>query len=244
MPGCLTAMTAILVMTRRLEDARAFVAKVEAGLGRPLAVIYAPAFEIGFLEVEMPQGAMRPVFTSRNGVEAAVRLRVPVGPAWCVGHATATRAAEAGYQPMGKGGDVDSLVRQIIASGETKQLVHVRGAHTRGDLANRLTQAGLNCSEVIAYRQVPQAPTAELMMAWAGQDPLLFPFFSPRSTLILPKTKAGADLYAVAMSDAVANALERAKFQEVVTTAEPTQQAMIAETISQLAALNHERGTA
>ena len=96
------------------------------------------------------------VFTSPNGVRAWARLRPERKPtAWCVGDATEQAAIEAGFaKTRSAGGDIDALVERLKAGLEPESgaLLHVRGAHTAGDLSGTMMRHGYHVQEAIAYR--------------------------------------------------------------------------------------------
>ena len=167
--------------------------------------IVSPVMRVAPRELALPEGLAGLVLTSANGVRALGGR----GPrlAWCVGDRTAAEAEAAGYEAHSAGGDSDALVALIAAHG-AGPLLHVRGAHARGDVAARLTAAGVPCAEAVAYDQPFVPLTAEAEAALAGTAPLLVPLYSPRAAarLAVLARNAAAPLHVVAMSPAVARA--------------------------------------
>ncbi len=103
---------------------------------------------------------------------------VPGTPAWVVGPRTAQMARAAGFEVRGTAADVDALVGLVPP--DAPPLTHLRGAHTRGDLAARLAARGLRVSEAVIYRQVA-LPLSEGAIALMRSGPVLVPLYSPRS---------------------------------------------------------------
>ena len=106
-------------------------------------------------------------------------------------------------------GDAAGLTRAIVAAAPHGQLVHIRGAHARGDIFAQLSQAGLRCAEVVAYDQQPCPLSLEAKNALSGDLPVLLPLFSPRTGSILKEHGPfAAPLHVIAISDATAAAVE------------------------------------
>ena len=166
--------------------------------------IVSPLMEIVARPVALPGGA-EPIFTSANGVRAVGSGR---GRAWCVGDRTAEAARAAGFDAVSAGGDAEALVACVLAAARGAALVHVRGAHARGDVAARLTAAGLTCAETVAYDQPERPLTAEAEAALAGDVPLVVPLYSPRGARLLSRHAGNirAPLDILALSAAVAEA--------------------------------------
>ena len=227
-------MHPVLVVTRPGGAGLAFADKVMQALGRDLPVILSPAAEIVPLEVAVPE-ADQVIFTSVHGVAQAARLGIaPGASAWCVGDRTAQAAQAAGYQARSAGGDADALVALILEERPAGALLHVAGAQRRGEVAERLAQAGLTCTTLVAYRQRALPPSAALIAAAAGNVPLVSPVFSPRSAAPLALPDRRAPLHGIAMSPAVADALTDLGADTVVTVPRPDAAEMIAATCAVL----------
>lgn len=231
-----------LVITRPMPGAADFAQAVEAAFGRSLTIIISPALRIEPLDFDVPEGINHIIFTSANGVRAAVEKGLSPLTAWCVGDRTAAMAEAAGYDARSASGDAAALVDLIIAANPSGKLLHIAGQHTRGDIAGRLRAAGLSCETVTAYTQVPQPPSASLRAALQGETPLVFPLFSPLSTGIIRGEKRSVPVHVIAMSQAVADEIGNTDADEIVVAAEPTQQAMIAATVKVLKELDAEAG--
>ncbi|GHD98318.1 uroporphyrinogen III synthase [Defluviimonas sp. 20V17] len=220
--------TPILLLTRPAVQSQRFAQQARAALG-PLTVVISPLTEIRFLEAEMPrEGAV--IFTSENGVLAHARRVLGAGRrAWCVGARTARAAEAAGFHAQTSGGDADALVSDLIARGVRGPLLHVRGTHSRGAVADRLNSAGIETHEAELYDQRPKPPTAEARALLADHVPLLVPLFSPRSAALFAAaaTGAGAPLHIFAFSAAVAAALKGVEMASLDVAARPEAGAMI-----------------
>lgn len=224
----------ILVLTRPQADSERFLAAVEAEFGSVKAVI-SPVIEVVSLPVEMPSYD-EVILTSANGAAEAKRLGVKAGTrAWCVGQRTAKLAFEAGLEPISADGNADDLV-ELIQSQRTGTLCHIRGVHSRGQVAARLIAQGRVCKEVIAYDQRDIPPTKAALEALQGTDPIVLPLFSPRSALLIPAVQQ-APVHVIAMSSAVAAEVADLGADTVTIAENPNFEAMLAATCRRLDSL-------
>jgi uroporphyrinogen-III synthase len=220
-----------VLLTRPLAQSQAFAAQVLARFGAGVRPVLSPLMAVQPLSPALPPGPFAGViFTSAAGVEAALSLcdRLP-RLAWCVGQATADRAAQAGFQAQSAGGDADALVAAILADPPPGRLLHLRGEDTRGDVAERLVSAGLETVSQIIYRQIAQPLTPEGRALLATPGPVILPLFSPRSArLVHPAAPdIAADLALVAMSVAVAEAAQAIPHRTLHIAARPEAGAML-----------------
>lgn len=169
-------------------------------------------------------GYMRLIFTSANAVEAYADLGGPSGlSCFTVGDATALAAENAGLVPRSAGGDADALASLIRRDRPAGPLLHLRGTHARGDLAERLTAQGILTDEAVIYDQPlgdlsPEAQT--LLGAWPA---VIVPLFSPRSAARFAETAGHVrSCWIVAMSDAVAQAMGVLRPDRLMIAAHPT----------------------
>lgn len=224
----------ILVLTRPRADSERFLAAVEAEFG-PVKAVISPVIEVVSLAAEMPTYD-EVILTSANGVAEAARLGVKAGtPAWCVGQRTAKLAREAGLEPISADGNADDLV-DLILSQSAGTLCHIRGVHTRGQVAARLIAQGRVCKEVIAYDQRDIPPTQAALDVLAGTDPIVLPLFSPRSALLIPAVEQ-APVHVIAMSQAVAAEVADLGADTVTVAESPNFEAMLAATCRRLDSL-------
>ena len=212
------AMDPILIITRPAPAGEAFAASVLAAFAAPLEVIHAPAMRIVPMTFALPE-TRDVIFTSARGVAQA-----PPGhgmTAWCVGRATAAAAQAKGYVSRVADGDADALVSLILSQRQRGPLVHIAGRHRRGDVAPRLTAAGLRCTTVEAYDQIPLDPPPALAAAAGGDAPLVAPVFSPNSARGVLGLTRGAPLHVIAMSGAVARLFDAMTPASLLTVGHP-----------------------
>ena len=206
---------ATLLLTRTPAQSARFL----AALGRDWPSVISP------LSASLPQAwahAVSPyqglIFTSQNGV-----ARAPPGDgrvAYCVGEQTAAAANRRGYAALSADGDAGALVAMILGRGDPGPLIHLRGAQARGNIAERLTAAGVPTAEIVVYRQkmLPLNPAARALLA--GKGPVVAPLFSPQTVSNLIKQgPIAAPLHLVLISDAAARSLQSWPTPRSVTVA-------------------------
>ncbi|EYD74187.1 Uroporphyrinogen-III synthase [Rubellimicrobium mesophilum DSM 19309] len=230
--------TARLLLTRPEPAARRFLAACEAVRGRPIPAILSPILEIRPVEVRLAELPAALILTSENGVARAREIGLGGCPAWCVGPRTAEAARAAGFQAIEAGPDAEGLVAALLAARPEGPLLHLRGEHARGDVAERLRGAGLDAREVVAYRQDALPPSAGARAALDGAGPLVAPLFSPRSAAMLATWSPRAPLHVVAMSEAVAEAARAMTPDRLRVAPSPEAGAMVGITLDMLAALD------
>ncbi|MDQ2090349.1 uroporphyrinogen-III synthase [Marimonas arenosa] len=217
-------MPAIL-LTRPAPAAAQFAATLRARLG-DVVIVVSPLLDIAWTPAPVVDGV--PVFTSRHGVEGFLRAGGrAAGACWCVGEATASAAARSGFTPRSAQGDAAALVAAILASGDPGPFLHVRGAHTRGDVAARLRDAGRAVQEAVVYDQIAQDLNVEARQLLESENPVIVPLFSPRTAAQFADSHHGmAPLFVAAMSDAVRDALGVLPTVRVVVARRPDINAM------------------
>lgn len=236
-------MTPTLIVTRPEAQGMGFAQTVARAWGRRLKIVRSPLIAIRFLQIKDDlAGALNLIFTSANGVTAAVNAGLGPGlHAWCVGSKTASLAAEAGFQTATGSGDAAGLVELILDQHPDGQFAHLRGTHSRGDVSARLRRASIPCHDVIAYDQLAQPLTAEAQNLLNRADPILCPLFSPRTATILGEQGPFvAPLDIIAISEAVADAAQTMTPRTVTIATSPDEEAMIAATLAQLHQLSHD----
>ena len=193
-----------------------------------LHIVISPVIRIEGRELSGPLCAGALIFTSAHGAAEAGRLDLPRDlPVFTVGDATARTARAAGWMAEALGRTADELVAALIRLSPPTPLLHLRGAHARGDIAARLTRAGLPTDERVIYDQVAQPLTAEAMDALNGDNPVILPVFSPRSARLLSGMgKPLAPLHVVALSSAVAEALHDTDMTTLHVCDAPTREEM------------------
>lgn len=217
----------ILLLTRPADAARDFLDRIAPELRGAVDVVRAPLLQV----VPVPRAADAAcdaaIFTSVHGIEHA-----PQGagrPAWCVGAMTAEAAGERGWSCRHVALTADALVDHLLRQRPGGRVVHFSGLHHRGDIAERLTEAGLNCDRLVVYEQalLPLAPAA--VQALRGAQPVIAPIFSPRTARhFAQQVTDPVALSIIAMSPAVADALGPGLARHVSTAAAPTREDMLA----------------
>jgi uroporphyrinogen-III synthase len=215
-------MTPTLVLTRPELQSR----EIAEALGEDVPTIVSPILRIVAAD-PCPDldGYAGVVLTSANALAFTPALEgVPV---WCVGPRTAEAAEARGAVVQQVAPDANELVARFEGTGP---LVHLRGAHARGDVAERLSLAGIETDVAVIYRQEPVALTAAAKAALGGADPVIVPLYSPRSARLVGKAASplGPHVTAIAMSDAVAEAWREATGHGSQVAQAPTGSAMLA----------------
>ena len=212
-------------------QAERFASNCRSKFGDNVKIIVSPVVQI---EPETPD--IQPerfdgfIFTSENAVLTAKNLWPYLqGPAFCVGDRTARAADDAGYDAWSANGAAEDLIRMIVELKPAGPLLHLRGRQTRGDIAQTLTNAGLQTTEAILYRQVPAELTDEGRECLLGDSPVILPLFSPQSVkLFFNQVKtATAPLRIIALSEAVKAEISGSVQAKIVVSAHPCGPGMI-----------------
>lgn len=227
-----TATATNLLLTRPEAQSRAFAAALALRFGDRLRTVVAPLMAPRFLSPQLPEGPFDAViFTSATAVEAARRLGTLLPTrAWCVGTRTAEAAQAAGFNASSANGDADDLVAAILSDPPKGRLLHLRGQHSRGDVAERLTAHGITTNSTLIYRQEPQPLTPEAIALLQGPAPLILPIFSPRSAALLAAalpTTTRARLHVAAISATVAEAAALIPHVALVVARQPDADGML-----------------
>lgn len=177
----------ILLLTRPAEGSDRFAEMLRARFGADLPIVIAPLQRIEWVDFTPPDPKTKAlIFTSQNGVlgwnrdTSAAKL-----PAYCVGPQTANAARAAGHEVIQAGGDAEALIDLIQSQKPQAPLLHIRGEHARGNVAQTLTQAGIRTFDRIAYRQIALPLSDDARKALQGSTPVIAPLFSPRSVTLL-----------------------------------------------------------
>ena len=219
----------VIILTRPAAQNARFAKELRAaGISNPL--IDAPVTEIVPTgDVYEATGATGAIFTSMNGVHFGPD---GAGRAWAVGDRTADVARARGWTVASAAGDAEALLQRICADlrDDTagQDLVHYSGTETRGDLAERLTAAGIPTRRVAVYRQERFDLSASAKAALHGDLPPIFPVFSPNSAKRLvaqlpPELRADF----VALSPAVAKEIPKALVRRLGVAEHPNAQSLL-----------------
>ena len=224
----MTQAAPLCLVTRPEPEASRFADALRARF--EVGVIVAPVLEIGVRKVSAKLDIFEGmILTSVNAARSLERLSVAQEmPCFAVGEKTASVAQSLGYSAIAMGGDAEGLIAELTKLGPAAPLVHLRGEHSRGDIASRLTSLGLYCEEIIVYQQVERVWNDEVQSSISAQRPLILPLFSPRSArLVSARMGNSGHIWPVAMSAAVAMEVEIPGAPSAIISASPTEAAMM-----------------
>lgn len=216
------AMTVpLLLLTRPQDDNEGFVAGLAPDLLPGLRVVMAPLLQIAPVTPAPDCGPCDgAIFTSRNGVALA-----PDGdgrPAFCVGPRTAAQAAERGWDTLVVAATADELLAALSKTPPGGRVIHFAGKHRRGNIAERLSAAGMTVETCILYDQRRRGLTPDNRAELAAASRIIAPVFSPRTAEIFVEEVPFQDrIEVVALSPAVAAALRSGSFAELHICAHP-----------------------
>ncbi len=224
-------------MTRPQGTAERFVAHLPPELRARLTPVYSPLIGVVPVASDIDFGDARGViFTSANGVSVAAGLNQQRDlPCYCVGVATTLAATRAGWQAACAGSTSQALINTLTQSRSKGPLLHIRGVHSRGDIAARLSAAGCLTKEKVVYDQPLLPFNAAARQILSGSDPVIVPLFSPRSARQFANlVTKHPPLYLSALSDAVAEHVKHLEYIDLSVASHPSASAM-AQLIGQLA---------
>ena len=210
-------------MTRPLAASQRFVGSLDADLISHCEVIYSPLVKIEYLSKPLRlDGVAGVIFTSLHGVHAAHHAaNRGLYPAYCVGPATTQAAVESGWQARQVGEDAASLTDGLITEKPDGPLLHIRGEHARGDIAQTLTRHGLNCDEIVMYSQLAHPFSSEAIAVMHSEGVIVAPVFSPRTASLFRQSAIDRPFHIVAMSKAIAEQLDGITDWTVLTAPKP-----------------------
>lgn len=196
----------LIVLTRPQKQSERFAAQV-ADLAEVQIVPLQEIVPTGTIPDLRPFKAL--IFTSQNAAHVfGDRSEARDLPVWCVGSRTAEVARELGFETSIVGGNADRLVLDLKAKNPAAPILHLHGRHTRGNVAARLTAAGIPTQAAEIYAQKASHPDTPLGEFGAHRR-VIAPLFSPRSAELLAAEigNAPGDWHFLCLSDAVRDAL-------------------------------------
>lgn len=201
----------VVLLTRPAPQSQRFAQALQARLPS-VQVVVSPLMQTEWLHPPLPDRPFHAlILTSETGAEAAGHLRAAGTPlpetAFCVGPRTTDTARAAGFAAISADGDVHALAALIRAAQPQGPLLHIRGEDVAGNLAETLTNGGIETHSAILYAQRPCPLSPAALTLLQAADPVLVPLFSPRSAQILAQAlppEAKAPLWIVAISPAAA----------------------------------------
>lgn len=201
---------AVLLMTRPLLAAARFVDQLPPSVRSRVLVCYAPLLEISPtpdpIKIKGIQGL---IFTSAAGVTAvAAALGETDLPCFCVGTGTGKAVQDLGWTLAHVSPTAKALIAALIDIGPAAPMLHLSGRHTRGDIAQTLTQAGIETRSQVTYDQHLCALDLQALTYLQGDLPVIAPLFSPRTARHFALQAHGsAPLWLGALSPSVAEPL-------------------------------------
>ncbi len=226
MPNNASPALVPLIMTRPRAASEGFVTTLPENVRAQLNPVFSPLIDIIPMQNDAKIGPQdSAVFSSRNGVEAA-----PEGhgrAAYCIGPATTEAALAKGWNAQQVGSDADGLVNALRSMQPKDRLVHLSGRHTRGDISGKLSQAGLNISNVPIYDQILRPLSDEAQQAILNARRAIVPLFSPRTAAQFVKTAPTLhSVQVIALSAAVGHEIPVKAVYSLNVAAHPDAQAM------------------
>lgn len=220
---------ATILLTRPQEDSRRFALQIREQMPK-IEILVSPLMRVTYRDAVPTTAPKALIFTSRHGVLAAQSMNLAKNiPVFAVGDATA-RAAQTLFKTVHSAdGDASALVRTIKTAAPKPPLLHIRGGHSRGEIAQTLNALGLQTDDLVAYDQdlLPLTPAAQSLLE--GAKPMIVPLFSPRTAAqFATQCPPGACLFLACMSEAVADEVKHLPAKMRTIADDPTASAMLA----------------
>ena len=196
-----------LLMTRARAASQRFVSQLDADGMAGVDVLFSPLLDIVPTNIQ-PEiaGYNGVIFSSSNGVAFA-----PEGAgrrAYCVGERTAQKAKARGWQVDLFAQDAQKLTEKLRKMAPKGPLLHIAGAHRRGEIAEKLSAAGTPTKVHVAYTQPLLSLSDQAKKVLFGEVTVIVPLFSPRvAAQFGAQAVCGANVLVLAMSQAVKDAL-------------------------------------
>lgn len=220
----------VLLLTRPAGDAqRVLDALAKAGAPQT-RVVLSPLLEIVHLSAHIDTSwPSELIFSSAQGVFAA-RDAFSGNPLPChvVGQRTADAAQAAGHRVVSCHRDAAHLLAALAHRQDLGAILHVRGRHARGNIAQTLVKSGISAREVVAYDQRTMPLSEEARTLAAGEAPVIIPLFSPRTAAqFRAEWRGPAPIHGIALSRAVTDEVSGMPWAGLITAPEPTLAALV-----------------
>ena len=179
----------IVLLTRPQAGSERFAESLRKMFGDAIDIVIAPLQRIEWIDLQdltiVPKAL---IFTSQNGVFGWNRdEKHPHCDAYCVGPQTTALAQEFGLNAIDCGGDAEAVTETVLAERTVGPVVHYRGEHGIGSIAEYLNRAGIETIERVCYRQVVEEPDEIFALVFNSERPVIAPLFSPRSAAIFQR---------------------------------------------------------
>ncbi len=226
-----------LLLTRPKAQSRTLAQNIETEFSDKATCLISPMMEITPLG-DLPDTSkfQAVLFTSVNGVQAFADLGGTAQKCYCVGTRTMQVAKAAGLDAVSANGAAAELVALVVKdlNPEGGPILHVRGEHTTGDIAEKLTAQGFTVKQAVLYTQQTCDLTDAARQALKRGDvegvPLYSPLTARRFAEILAKNPnwPTQNLTALCISQNVASELENLTLRHVEIAAKPNGAEMLA----------------
>ncbi len=224
-------MPPLILITRPIEAANSFAARLAAELGPQAEILLAPLMEIRQLPDLPALSVYRTlIFTSSHAVDAFAQATTCRDfTCYAVGKATGEKASACGLSPIVGPGTGRELAIRIRNDAPATPCLHLRGDHVAFDIAGYLNFAGTETHDAIIYEQVPLPLPDDVIARVLQAHTIVVPVFSPRSAqLLLDALPNGTNLQIAAISNAVAEVIPSAKAHRIEVAETPDGPAMLA----------------
>ena len=223
-------MTIAVLITRPERSGLALADQLRTRWGCGVEMVLSPIMRIEDTGATPElQQAKTLIFTSQHGVAAFVRQSDRRDlPCYAVGPATAEIARSEGFNVIATAGDAESLLAEVMAARPPSPCLHIRGDHAAGEVAQRLTAAGVLTTEAVLYRQTAQPLSNQAQECLRRETPVILPLYSPRSAeLLFSELRATAPLYVAALSTNVAAQVPKGSVNSLSVAKRPEAEAML-----------------
>lgn len=222
----MTQAGSVLLLTRPEPQSRSFLSDLEERLGYRPTCLVSPIMRIAPLGNDVDLNAYRTLILTSGNAVGAVGTELSGRSVVTVGERTAASARSLGANATCLGANVDDLIARIEEV--DAPALHIRGRHSRGDLAKRASDLGVLVDDVVVYEQL-EVLLSDEAQALLREGRAVLPLFSPRSAQLVAAYECHVSTRVIAMSKAVADAWnEQAKTdKETTIAAKPERSAMI-----------------
>ena len=211
-----------LLLTRPAHSNLRFLRALSSEVRARAEVVQSPLLEI------VATGApcdldpkARIIFTSPNGVRFG-----PDGAGrtvYCVGEKTAEAAMERRWHVGHVAQTAQELIASLISKRVEGPLHHLAGRHRRGEIAERLTAAGVPTTVVTLYEQRALRLSPDAQAALCSGRMVIAPVFSPRTAKLLVQDAGSlARCLVIAISASVSEVFEGAVLEKLLVAKAPT----------------------
>ncbi|MEM9393476.1 MAG: uroporphyrinogen-III synthase [Pseudomonadota bacterium] len=214
-----------VILTRAKAQSERFATELPDGT----EPVVSPLLEIKVLPLRAgPRPEETLLFTSENGVAALVAHKGGYAgqTALCVGDRTAEAARTAGFAAQSANGSAEDLVELAMRS--SGDFAHVRGFHSRGDVAKQLRLAGHTCREIVLYDQLERGLSPEARKILDTKRTCLVPLFSPRTAILFSNAQPAAPAaHMICLSATVAEAVSDGDYASISISNAPKASALL-----------------